>query len=120
MSTISLRPTSVLGPDDYAERVPRMLEQTDGKGIFAYVDARDYARAVRAALENNTITHDRFFITADDALSREPLAAAFPRRFPGSETVCASLAGTEGPITCAKAKRILGYQPQHSWRDYLD
>ena len=114
--TIVLRPTSVVGPGDYAERVPRMLDHAAGAGIFAYVDARDFARAVRAALEDTEIEHDRFFITADDAMSREPLAVAFPRRFPGSEAACAGLTGTEGPISCAKAKRVLGYRPQHSWR----
>ena len=115
--TIVLRPTSVIGPEDYAERVPRMLD--NGGGILAYVDARDFARAVRAALEDTEIEHDRFFITADDAMSREPLATAFPRRFPGSEAACAGLTGTEGPISCAKAKRMLGYRPQHSWRTEL-
>ena len=34
--TIVLRPTSVIGPEDYAERVPRMLD--NGGGILAYVD----------------------------------------------------------------------------------
>ena len=115
--TIVLRPTSVVGPEDYAERVPRMLKNSSG--TLSYVDARDVARAVRAALDDTDIDHDRFFITADDALSREPLAVAFPRRFPGSEAVCAGLTGTEGPISCAKAKRILGYRPQHSWRTEL-
>ena len=115
--SIVLRPTSVVGPEDYAERVPHMLD--NGGGILAYVDARDFARAVRAALEDTEIEHDRFFITADDAMSREPLATAFPRRFPGSEAACAGLTGTEGPISCAKAKRMLGYRPQHSWRTEL-
>ena len=117
--TIVLRPTTVIGPEDYAERVPRMLDNTAGAGIFAYVDARDFARAVRAALDDTEIEHDRFFITADDAMSREPLATAFPRRFPGSEAACAALTGSEGPISCAKAKRMLGYRPRHSWRTEL-
>ena len=116
--TIVLRPTNVVGPEDYAERVPRMLEE--GGGTLSYVDARDFARAVRAALDDTEIEHDRFFITADDAMSREPLAVAFPRHFPGSESVCADLTGNEGPISCAKAKRVLGYRPQFSWRTELD
>jgi nucleoside-diphosphate-sugar epimerase len=115
--TIVLRPTTVFGPEDYAQRVPRMLK--NGGGTLSYVDARDVARAVRAALDDTEIDHDRFFITADDALSREPLAVAFPRRFPGSEAVCAGLTGTEGPISSAKAKRFLGYRPRHSWRTEL-
>ncbi len=115
--TIVLRPTNVVGPEDYAERVPRLLNNRSS--VPTYVDARDFARAVRAALADTEIEHDRFFITADDALCREPLAVAFPRRFPGSEAVCAGLTGTEGPISSAKAKRVLGYHPQHSWRTEL-
>ena len=116
--TIVLRPTNVVGPEDYAERVPRMLK--DGSGTLSYVDARDFARAVRAALDDTGIEHDRFFITADDAMSREPLSVAFPRRFPGSEAICAGLEGIEGPISCAKAKRVLGFRPQFSWRTELE
>ena len=119
VTTISLRPTTVLTPDDYATRVPAMLERVEGTGIFSYVDARDYSRAVRLALEVDGIDHERFFITADDALSRTPLSLAFPSRFPGSERVAAGLTGHEGPITCAKAKRLLGFQPQYSWRDLV-
>ena len=98
--TIVLRPTSVIGPEDYAERVPRMLD--NGGGILSYVDARDFARAVRAALDDTEIEHDRFFITADDAMSREPLATAFPRRFPGSEAACAA---SRGPRARSAARR---------------
>ncbi|XOV86451.1 MAG: NAD-dependent epimerase/dehydratase family protein [Pseudomonadota bacterium] len=119
MTTISLRPTTVVTPEDYNSLIPALLDKPGGIGIFAYVDARDYAQAVRLALEIEGITHDRFFITADDALSREPLSVAFPRRFPGSESVAAKLTGHEGPITSAKAKRMLGYKPNYSWRSLV-
>jgi len=99
--------------------IPTMLDKAGGTGILAYVDARDYAQAVRLALDVDGIDHDRFFITADDALSREPLSVAFPKRFPGSEMVAAPLSGQQGPITSEKAKRKLGYKPQYSWRDLV-
>ena len=115
--TISLRPTTVIVPEDYDTLIPRILDRKGGVVIFAYVDARDYASAVRLALEVDGIDHDRFFITADDALSREPLSTAFPKRFPGSEIVASSLTGHQGPITSDKAKRRLGYNPRYSWRN---
>lgn len=117
--TISLRPPTVLTPDSYAEHVPRMLAQPGPKTLFAYVDARDFAQAVRLALEDDTIVHDRFFITADDALAREPLRDLFPRFYPGSEQIAAALADNQSPISSAKAKRILGYQPRYRWRDFV-
>ena len=118
ISTISLRPTTVIEPSDYAEKVPDALNDPKG-GILAYVDARDYANAVLLALRKTNIEHDRFFISADDALSREPLSVAFPKMFPGSESVASRLTSTQGPITCAKAKTILGYRPIYSWRQFI-
>ena len=119
MQTISLRPPTVLTPESYAERLPAMLDDPGTRSLFAYVDARDFAQAVGLALKNESIVHDRFFITADDALAREPLATLFPRFYPGSERVAAALTGDQGPISSAKAKRILGYQPRYRWRDLL-
>tara|TARA_Y100000996_G_scaffold43937_1_gene30425 strand:- start:2373 stop:3284 length:912 start_codon:yes stop_codon:yes gene_type:complete len=140
ISTISLRPTTVIVPSDYEERVLQMLSteyETENRmhvpdnieglnggnetqtAILAYVDARDYAQGVLLALQNRDIKHDRFFISADDAMSREPISQAFPKIFPGSESVASKLTGTESPISSEKAKRILGYKPKYSWRNFL-
>ena len=116
--TISLRPTTVFEPSDYIKKLPNALNNPTG-GIMAYVDARDYASAVLLALRENNIEHDRFFIAADDALSWDPLSIAFPKMFPGSELVASELTDTQGPITCAKAKKILGYRPIYSWRQFV-
>ena len=119
VSTISLRPTTVFEPADYIKKVPNALDHPKG-GIMAYVDARDYASAVLLALRENNIEHDRFFIAAADSLSRDPLSIAFPKMFPGSELVSSGLTGTQGPITCAKAKKVLGWRPIYSWRQFID
>jgi nucleoside-diphosphate-sugar epimerase len=147
ISTIALRPTTVIVPADYEERVPQMLstkQETKNRmdvpavieGLnggnekqtaiqplsnpqLSYVDARDYAQGVLLALQNNEIEHDIFFITADDAMSREPVSKAFPKIFPGSENVASKLTGIQSPISSEKAKRILGYKPKYSWRDFV-
>jgi nucleoside-diphosphate-sugar epimerase len=140
ISTIALRPTTVIVPEDYEERVPQMLstkQETKNRmdvpavieglnggnekqtAILSYVDARDYAQGVLLALQNNEIEHDIFFITADDAMSREPVSKAFPKIFPGSENVASKLTGIQSPISSEKAKRILGYKPKYSWRDFV-
>lgn len=117
--TICLRPPTVLTPESYSEQVPRMLAKPGPNTLFAYVDARDLAQAVRLALLNETIQHDRFFVAADDALAREPLRDLFPRFYPGSEEIAAGLSDTQSAISSAKAKRILGYQPRYRWRDFM-
>lgn len=119
LRTIVLRPTTIFTPDSYAERVPRLVASPSRNSILAYVDARDFAQAVRLAVENQTIVHERFFVTADDALADEPLCELFPRLYPGSEGVAAGLAGTESPVSSAKAKALLGYRPRFRWRDQI-
>lgn len=120
LQTIVLRPPTVLTPESYAEVVPRLLKGwiSSGSSILSYVDALDFAQAVRLALEDDTIVHDRFFISADDALCPEPVCEAFPRLHPGTEEMAKALGATGSPISSARAKRILGYRPRHSWRDY--
>lgn len=120
ITTIAMRIPIVLTPDDYADMVPRVLSRPNFPAIGAYVDARDFAQAVRLALENEQISgHHRFCIAAEDALSRVPLCESFPLAYPGSEQVAASLTGTRSSVSIEKAKRMLGYQPCYSWRDVV-
>jgi UDP-glucose 4-epimerase len=119
MTTVCIRPPYVVAPEEYAEAIPRRLDDPRLAGLFAYVDARDLARAFRLALEGDLSGHETFYVTADDALAREPLATLFPRYFPGSEAAAAPLTGSDGPISSARARRVLGYRPQHSWRQHV-
>jgi len=120
MTTIVMRIPIVLTPDNYADAVPRVLAHPHFPAIGAYVDARDFAQAVRLVLENDQITgHHRFYIAAEDSLSRVPLCESFPLAYPGSEQVAASLTGTQSSVSIEKAKRMLGYQPRYSWRDIV-
>ena len=118
ISTICIRPPTVIAPEEYAERVPRALDNPR-RSLFAYVDVRDLAVGIRLALESDLAGHETFFVAADDALAREPLATLFPRFHPGTERAAAPLTGPQSPLSSAKAKRLLGYQPQHSWRDHV-
>ncbi len=90
--------------------------------VFNYVDARDVAtfidRLVAAMPEipNGEV----FFVGADDALAREPLSELIPRFFPGTDEVAAELTGTSPAFSNAKARRLLGWAPSHTWRGELD
>ena len=80
---------------------------------------RDLAQGFRLAVEDEKLGNETFFITADDALAREPLATLLPRHWPGLEEMSKELTGTSPAVVSTKAKRLLGYQPRYSWRDYL-
>ena len=89
--------------------------------LFGYVDARDVAGAVLAALTGLNLPAPK---RCNDLCRRHQL-----RNRPNGELVRQFYPGTSlkpgtGPydslVSNAKAKRLIGYEPQHSWRDVLD
>ncbi|MGK3958898.1 NAD(P)-dependent oxidoreductase, partial [Arthrobacter sp. R4] len=54
-----------------------------------------------------------------DALATAPLAELMPRFLPGSEALAAGLTGTSPAFSIAKARDLLGWEPQRSWRTEL-
>src|SRR5690606_28820575 len=89
--------------------------------VFNYVDARDvavFADTLERALPEIP-NGEVFFVSAADALAREPLAALLPRFFPGTETLAAELTDSRSAFSTKKAERVLGWSATHSWRTEL-
>jgi len=90
-----------------------------GRGFWGYVDIRDAARAARLAIEvarDAPYGFEPFNIVAADTLLGIPTEEAIQRVSP--ETVIRSpLDGCVSAFDITKAKRILGWEPLHSWRD---
>jgi nucleoside-diphosphate-sugar epimerase len=84
--------------------------------LWGYVDARDAAQAVQCALEADVTGADEFLITAADTIMDRPNAQLVAAAFPD-----VPLRPDTGPYetleSIAKARRVLGYDPQYSWRD---
>ncbi|WP_296667468.1 NAD(P)-dependent oxidoreductase [Demequina sp.] len=117
LKIIALRFSNVMYPEDYAE-FPGF--DTDPKlrrwNLWGYIDARDGAQAVARALAYEPRGFDRFVIAnADTVMSRSSaeLAAA---EFPGVPVV-KELGEHETMLSIDKARRLLGYEPEFSWRD---
>ena len=114
---IGLRFSNVMEPHDYA----RFSDWQDDPSIrswnaWGYVDARDTAAACRLALEAELTGADAFIIAAADTVmegpSRELVAETFP------DTEIRHLDGERATLlSIAKARRLLGYEPRHSWQD---
>jgi nucleoside-diphosphate-sugar epimerase len=83
---------------------------------WGYIDARDGAQAVLKALEYAAPGFDRFIIAAADTVMRTPSAELAANGFPGVE-LKRDVTGTESLLSIEKARRVLGYEPQHSWKD---
>lgn len=123
MRTIAIRPPLMFYGDPASEgtRVKERLDDPElsARVMWVYCDVRDLAQGFRLAVENETLENETFFITADEALAHEPLSELLPRYFPGTEEMARGLTGTSPAVVSTKAKRLLGYQPTHSWREYV-
>lgn len=112
-----LRFSNVMDPEDY-KAFPSFDDDARQRkwNLWGYIDARDGAQAVRRALEAEFTGFEAFIIAnADTVMSRENkslLAEVFPN-VPQNPGISAN--GTL--LSIEKAKRMLGYWPQYSWRN---
>ncbi len=120
LQTASLRPSLVIGADEWATRgQPR--DQAIG-GLWGHVDARDVAQAARLAvarLDDLGPGNHPFNVNAAIAHSRRPLAEVIPPLVPPLAALAAALDGLETAYSIAKARRLLGYEPRYSWQTEL-
>jgi nucleoside-diphosphate-sugar epimerase len=117
LKMVGLRFSNVMDEADYA--VFRTFDADPGLRIWnlwAYIDGRDAAQAVRRGLEHGAAGADVFIIANGDSVMSRPSAELAAEYFPGVP-VRRELAGTESLMSIEKARRVLGYEPRHSWRD---
>lgn len=118
MQVVSLRLGNVIPPEWY-ERFPSFINRPEERDriLWSYIDTRDAASACRLAIETDGLGAVALNIAADDSSmavrSRDLLTA----RYPGVTDIRTPLEGHETLLDNAKAKRLLGWQPVHRWRD---
>ncbi|WP_213815625.1 NAD(P)-dependent oxidoreductase [Glaciihabitans sp. dw_435] len=117
LSITALRFSNVLDENDYA-LAPGYQDDPSLRrwNLWGYIDTRDGAQAVLKALEANLPGFDTFIIAAADTLMLRPSAELAAEVFPNVE-VTRELTGSETLLSVEKARRVLGYAPEHSWRD---
>jgi nucleoside-diphosphate-sugar epimerase len=117
MKIIGLRLSNVMDPEDYEafgafqdDPMPRKWN------LWAYIDARDAAQAIRLALESDRTGADVFVIANADTVMDAPNDELLDAVFPGVRRA-RSISADETLLSIDKARRLLGYQPRHSWRE---
>ena len=114
---IGLRFSNIMEPSQYAAFAGF---QDDAKlrkwNLWSYVDARDVAQAIRKALEAPITGAEVFIIASADTVMRRPNAELMAEVFP-AVPLKDGVGSNETLLSIAKAQRVLGYQPQYSWRD---
>jgi nucleoside-diphosphate-sugar epimerase len=117
MKIIGLRFSNVMELHDYAA-FPDFDKDPHGRkwNLWGPIDARDAAQAIRRALETPLKGADVFIIANPDTVMSRPTSELLAEVFPN-----VSLKKQFGPNetlpSIEKARRVLDYQPQHSWRD---
>ncbi|MGN6507505.1 MAG: NAD-dependent epimerase/dehydratase family protein [Tepidisphaeraceae bacterium] len=113
MKIIGLRFSNIMEPADYAK-----FEQFTAKSrkwnLWGYIDARDAAQAVRKSLEYAKPGADVFVIANSNTVMQRPNEDLLNEIFPGVPRK-RSFRPHETLLSIDKAKRLLGYEPQHDW-----
>ncbi len=117
LTMIGLRFSNVMEPADYA-RFPSFDADPSLRkwNLWGYIDARDGAQAVRLGLEADLTGAEVFVIANDDTVMSRSSASLMAEVFPAVE-IRHELGEHETLLGNAKAKRLLGFAPSHSWRD---
>jgi UDP-glucose 4-epimerase len=114
---IGLRFSNVMDPEEY-RGFPAFDADPQARkwNLWGYIDARDGAQAVRRALELDATGADVFVIANADTVMQRSSAALMAEVFP-DVGVRGELDEHQTLLGIDKARRVLGYSPQHSWRD---
>ena len=121
LKIIGLRFSNIMEPKDYARFAAFDSDPQIRKwNLWGYIDARDAAQAIRRALEAPIKGAEAFIIAnADTAMLRSD-SQLLAEVFPDVPVRKKDLGRNETLLSIEKAKRLLGYQPEHSWRNPAD
>ena len=115
-----LRINNVIEPDVYAEMFPAFLEDPSlrRRNVFAYIDTRDLGQMVQGCLETDDLGHQVFNVANAD-MSVAATTQQVIDHFSDWVEVRREMGRGETFYAIDKGCDLLGYEPQHSWRDVL-
>lgn len=114
-----IRINNVVEPHEYQQDFPNYIANPilRRRNIFAYIDARDLGQLVDRCLKTNGLGFEIFNASNDDhsvANSSQDLMARYYQGVPA-----AGIGPSETFYSNKKAKALLGFAPEHSWRQYV-
>jgi nucleoside-diphosphate-sugar epimerase len=117
LKLVGLRFSNVMEPADYA-KFPSYNDDSEERkwNMWSYIDARDGAQAIRKAVEWEATGMHAFIIANADTVMTTPSAELMATTFP-TVPLKKELAEHETLLSIEKARRVLGYEPEFSWRE---
>ena len=89
------------------------------RNIFAYIDARDLGQMVDCCLKTDGLGYQVFNVANDD-LSVSLTNAQVIERFYSGVPIKREMDEFETFYCIEKARRLVGFEPRHSWREELE
>ena len=119
MQVVSLRLGNIINEEKYHE-FPHFIHDSAKRKflIWNYIDARDAATACRLAIEKDGLGSVKLNIAADDTSMDIPSIDLIKAEFPNVE-IRGEIKGFQTLFNNKKAKEVLGWQPVHTWRNYV-
>ena len=115
-SIMGLRISNIIEPHEYGMFAGWQHDPNIRKwNLWSYVDSRDVAQACRLALEAKQTGADHCIIAAADTVMERPNRDLMAECFP-QVPITGALGESESLQSTAKARRLFGYVPRHSWR----
>ena len=106
-----------LSYESFRERWRNPRSRTSG--FWTYIDARDAATTCRLALEAKFHGHEVFIASASLNCMIQP-TRQLVREFLPKGVPIKKVSGTHWScVDSAKARRVLGFKPEHVWQNYL-
>ena len=116
-----LRINNVIEPHEYAQNFPAYMDDPTlrRRNIFAYIDARDLGHMVDRCLAVDGLGYQVFNVSNDNHSVGTATSQLIEEFYQGVR-VAKDMSEDETFYSNAKAKELLGFEPQHDWRHYLD
>ncbi len=118
LSISGLRFSNVMDVEDYDSFPAFDADATLRKwNLWSYIDGRDGAQAVVRALENAKPGFEAYIIANADTVMSRSSAELAAEVFPAVK-VTKDLGERETMLSIDKARRLLGFEPEFSWRNH--
>lgn len=116
---VALRFSNIFDPEEYP-RLRRAWPDASARrwNLWGYVDQRDVAASCRLALTAEVTGSGAYIIAAADTVMDRPSADLLREVYPDTP-LTAEIGEHETLLAIGAARRDLGYEPAHSWRDHL-
>jgi len=116
---VGLRLSNVITPEAYAGFPDAWAEPALRQfNLWSYIDVRDAAAACSAALTADVSGATEMIIASPETTMTQTTQELIEQHYPHVE-VRAALGAHESLLSSARARAVLGFTAEHSWRDHV-